>query len=454
MEIIELPKSLESENALIGSILINEEMLEECLPIISYKDFSVDRHQVIWKAFTDLHAKKLSIDLVTVGEAVKGDDIPAAFLGRFISMSPNSYNAKSYAEEIRDKSRRRRQVLIAQKIVKGAYNGGVNIADVVGDLVGTSDLRKGAEKLTKGLSEYYDYLVERANNPKDVWGIASAHYETGRLVGGYSEFDKSTGGLHKGHVVMVSGAPGAGKSILASAIILFSAMNGTSWAVYSLEMDKADMINRWVGMLTGLSEDKLSSGKIPDGKWSEITNAIEILESLPIYINDMPAMTTNDISADISRIQATMPVDAVCVDYLELMGDTADTSNDATAKKSRRFREICRDKKIAGLIIQSMTKEGIGAATGGIAQGNSKKSFVSSQSAIIGVRGPADVGHDADTIFMLVVDPEDNTGRTIAALPVKKRHGSGGKKPIRFKWHESAPLLIPAEKEIYFNPNS
>lgn len=452
MEITQMPRAVDSEHALIGSILINAEMFQECTPILSAGDFSIEANKIIWKAFERLHEKKRDIDMVTVSEMVLADGVDFAYLSKSVAMSPNSYNAKSYAEEIRDKARRRRQVQIAEKIIKGAFNGGVNIADAVGDLVGTSDLRKGSEKLTAGLSEYYDYITERYNNPREVWGIASVHKYGGRLVGGYSEFDKSTGGLHKGHVVMLSGAPGAGKSILASAIILYSAMNGTSWAVYSLEMDKADLINRWVGMLTGLSEDMLSSGTFKPEKWPIITQAIETLENLPIYINDMPAMTTTDISADISRIQASNTVDAVCVDYLELMGDTADTSNDATAKKSRRFREICRDKHLAGLIIQSMTKEGIGAATGGISQGNSKKSFVSSQSAIIGVRGPADVGHDADTIFMLVVDPEDSTGKTIAALPVKKRHGGGGKKPIRFKWHESAPLLVSTNSE-FFNPN-
>jgi replicative DNA helicase len=441
MEINEMPRSIESEAAVIGSVLINAEIFDDCSHIIGADDFSAISNKAIWKAFLELHNKKRDIDMLTVSELVKHDGVEFSYLTGLVGMSPNSYNAKSYAEEVRDKSRRRRQVQIAERIIKGAFNGGVNVADIVGDLVGTSDLRRSGEKLTKGLSEYYDYVSERYNDPREVWGINT----------GYSELDKSTGGLHKGHVVMISGAPGAGKSILASAIILKSAIQGTSWAVYSLEMDKADLINRWVGMLTGLSEDKLSSGTFDESKWPLITNAIETLESLPIYINDMPAMTTTDISADISRMQTTCTIDAVCVDYLELLGDTADTSNDATAKKSRRFREICRDKKLAGLIIQSMTKEGIGAATGGIAQGNSKKSFVSSQSAIIGVRGPADVGHDADTIFMLVIDPEDSTGRTIAALPVKKRHGSGSKKPIRFQWHESAPLLVQADKEIYFN---
>jgi replicative DNA helicase len=363
---------------------------------------------------------------------------------KLISQCPNSFNARSYAEIIKDKSRRRLQVAIANQIAKGAHNGGVDISKVVGQLVDTTEIKKKADHLSDGLSEYYDYISERFANPKKVWGIHT----------GYPEIDNYTGGLHKKHVLMISGAPGAGKSILAAYMILQSAKQGTRWAVYSLEMAREDLINRWVAIMTGLNEDDLSSGTFTQSKWDDINNAIELLESLPIYINDMAGMTTTEIKSDVARLQAEGGLDAVCVDYLELLGDTAESSNEATAKKSRNFREICKGRNLAGVIIQSMTKEGIGAATGGITSGSQgKKSFVSAQSAIIGVRGPADVGHDADTIFMVVTDPADETGKTIALLPVKKRHGSGGKKPIRFKWHEKSPYLVEQTTQINFTPN-
>lgn len=440
--------SRESEEAVIGSVLINPEVYGECAAMISPADFFFLRNRAIWKACGDLFGSKRDIDFITIGELTKGEDIETSYLVELMGRSPNTYNARSYAETILDKSRRRRQVDIANKIASGAHNGGVNIANIMGDLIGTTDLKKKSERLADGLSKYFDHISERFANPKEVWGIPTT----------YKDFDRSTGGLHKGHSLMISGAPGAGKSILAAAIILKSAQQGAAWAVYSLEMSKHDLINRWVGMLTGLSEDKLSSGTFKEDKWSLITQAIEELESLPIYVNDTPRLTTTDISADLSKIQTEMSIDAICVDYLEILGDHADNKNDATGLKSTRFREICREKNLAGLVIQSMTKEGIGAATGGITQATKngdkgKKSFASAQSAMIGVSGPAGVMHDADTIFMLVVDPEDITGRTIAALPAKKRHGNGMKRAIRFTWHDQAPLLIPADKEITFKPN-
>ncbi len=436
--------SKENEDALIGSVLINPEAYQECAAILDAADFYHAGNRAIWKAFSKLQSQKQDIDQITVSDMVKADGVQFSELVRMVSLSPNSYNAKSYAEVIKDKSRRRQQVQIAQEIVSGAHNGGVKIADIMGRLISTTNMKRKAEHISDGLSEYFDYIADRYSNPQEVWGIPTT----------YKEFDKSTGGLHKGHVVMISGAPGAGKSVLSANIILKSAMQGASWAVFSLEMAKHDLINRWVGMLTGLSEDKLSSGTFTEGKWPLITQAIETLESLQIYINDTPELTTTDIRADIAKLQAEKNVDAICLDYLELLGDTAETKNEATGVKSTRFRKICREHNLAGLVIQSMNKEGIGAATGGVTQAQGgKKSFSSTQAAMVGVSGPAGVAHDADTIFMLVVDPEDTTGKTIAALPAKKRHGNGDKKPLRFKWHESAPLLIAADKEIYFAPN-
>lgn len=436
--------SKENEDALIGSVLINPEVYQECAAMLDAADFYHSGNRAIWKAFARLHSQKQDIDQITVSDIVKADGVQFSELIRMVSLAPNSYNAKSYAEVIKDKARRRQQVQIAQEIVSGAHNGGVKVADVMGKLISTTNIKRKVEHIGEELSRYYDHISERFANPKEVWGIPTT----------YKEFDKSTGGLHKGHVVMISGAPGAGKSVLAANIILKSAMQGASWAVFSLEMAKHDLINRWVGMLTGLSEDKLSSGTFDESKWPLITHAIETLESLSIYINDTPAVTTTDISADIAKLQSEKQVDAICLDYLELLGDTAETKNEATGIKSTRFREICRERDLAGLVIQSMNKEGIGAATGGVTQAQGgKKSFSSTQAAMVGISGPAGVMHDADTVFMLVVDPEDLTGKTIAALPAKKRHGNGDKKPLRFKWHDTAPILIPADKEFTFAPN-
>lgn len=447
MEIAEL-FSRESEEALIGSVLINQDIYADVAPMLSPADFHIPLNRAVWRAIEAQGSKKLDIDITIISEISKNEGVNFSYLTMLVSKCPNSFNAKSYAEIVKDKSRRRNQVEIANQIVKGAHNGGVDVSKIVGQLVDTTEIKKKADHLSAGLSEYYDYISDRFSNPKKVWGIPT----------GYSEIDKYTGGLHKKHVLMISGAPGAGKSILAAYMILQSAKQGTRWAVYSLEMAREDLINRWVAVMTGLNEDDLSSGTFNESKWPEITNAIEVLESLPIYINDMAGMTTTEIRADVARLQADGGLDAVCVDYLELLGDTAENSNEATAKKSRNFREICKGRNLAGVIIQSMTKEGIGAATGGIATqsangGSGKKSFVSAQSAIIGVRGPADVGHDADTIFMVVNDPADETGKTIALLPVKKRHGSGSKKPIRFSWHATSPYLVEHTTVINFTPN-
>lgn len=426
--------SIESEEALLASVMINPDMFLECSRILSPSDFSIIRNRAVWRAFENITKRKADIDYFTVLAEAAHDGIDGAFLAGLAAQCENSFNAKSYADIIKDKARRRSQVEIAARIVNEAHNGGVHISKIVSDLVNTSDLKRKSENLTAGLGRYYDEIVERSQSPREVWGIAT----------GYPDLDKATGGLHKKNTVMISGAPGAGKSVLASCIILQSALLGTRWAVYSLEMSEEELIRRWVGQLTGLSEDKLSSGMFEQNKWHEITHAIETLESLPIHINDSARMKTTDILADLCTIEDN--VDAVCVDYLELLGDTAESANEATARKSRGFREICKEQNVAGMIIQSMTKDGIAAATGGIAQGSGKKSFVSSQAAMIGVRGPADVAHDADTIFVLVMDPADETGKTIAALPAKKRHGNGDKNPIRFVWDKNSPKLLSAAR--------
>jgi replicative DNA helicase len=440
MEITKL-ESRESEAALLGSVLINPDVYEDCV-WLQASDFYDARNADTWRKIQKCKADGRDVDITILSDM----GVDSAYLTGLIGSCSNSFYAKSYAEVIKDKSTRRRQVQIATLIAQGAHNGGVNVSKIVGQLVETSEIKRKAEHVSSGLGSFFDEINERFNNPKTVWGIET----------GYMELDEFTGGLHKQQVMMFSGAPGTGKSLLAQCIVLQSAMKGTRWAVYSMEMAKEDLICRWVGMLTGMSEESLLSGKFPPEKWKLITYAIEVIESLPIYINDIPSIETSVMSVDLARLQAENGIDAVLVDYLELLSDKGDNSNEATAAKSRNFREICREKDLAGVIVQSVTKDGMAAATGGIVskqQGDSgKKSFATSQAALIGVRGPADVTHDADIIFMLVVDPEDESGKTIAALPAKKRRGTGKKKPIRFKFHPTAPKLEGvSEKVITFN---
>lgn len=100
----QLPNSKESEYALLGSILINPDMYSECAGVVSSGDFFLDSNRIVWTAIKTLSDKKRDIDLVTVSEAIKDTGIDGLYLSKLIGMSQNSFNAKSYAEEVRGMS--------------------------------------------------------------------------------------------------------------------------------------------------------------------------------------------------------------------------------------------------------------------------------------------------------------------------------------------------------------
>ena len=426
------------EKALLAKLILSGEM---SLCDLQPEAFSIERYRWIYVALRNIYDRKAALDTEIILQELEKEGHPFTYSELINIHSADDgffYNAEEvvpeYSAIIREAWTRRKHLQIATKIAQGAVNGGVDIAATIAALTSTSNLKQRAEPINNYLSLYWDEMSARHADPRDVWGIPT----------GYKKFDILTGGQHKNHVTLISGAPGTGKSALVETMVLQSCLMGFRWAFYSMEMDRHDFINRMIAQLVGLTEDCLSSGKFNDDFLPKIDEAMARISELPLYINDTPRMTTADIRADIAMLPE---LDGIALDYLNLLGDHGTDANETASLKSTRFRELCREFHLAGLSIQSMTKEGIGAATGGIVTGqNGKKGFASPQAALVGVSGTATVQHDADNIFMLVHDPEDTTGQTIGLLPAKMRHGHGSRSVLRFKWNAISPRLEETER--------
>jgi len=406
--VTEIPRSREAEEALLGSLIIAPELM----PTIALKPeyFYIVRHQWIFAAMQELDRRGITFDLVTLSEELNKHDRLTelggpAYLTALINQSPTSLNASHYADIVRDKASRRNDIKIANMIAEGAFNGGVDRAKAIDLLTKNSDNGKGATPLADSLPEFMDLVEKRAMNPKDVWGIDT----------GLPDLNKRTGGLHKQQTTMLVGAPGVGKTTLMLQIALHAAQKDCSVAIYELEMDlQPRLISRLMFMLTGVPSRAMLSGNMREEYWPMLTNGIEILATLPIYICDNPVMDTMKIRADVARMKAQKGIEFVALDYLNLLTDKdGDNSNENTSAKATRFRQICREFDVAGLTVQSMNKEGM-------------KSLIPH---LADMSGPAEVAFSADNVFFLVEEPDKPLMYKL--LPAKQRDGDMGHSPIQ-----------------------
>lgn len=406
--------SKDAEMALIGSILISPEYLPglDLLP----DDFYIHKHRMIWTAAQQLNGK---LDYVTLVETIEKNGELAeiggpAYLTKLINMPPSSQSAKNYQEIIIDFSRRRNDLQIANEIAKGAHSKeGVDRASIIDRLSRNEKITGEAVHISGAAKSFYDEVETKSKDPRDMWGMET----------GFIELDKLTGGLQKQQSIIIAGAPEAGKSLLTAQIAKQVAENGHIVIYYSFEMSANRLFARLISAESGVPTRAMNTGFMDD-HWDSFTKGYDSLATLPIYISDVSGMTTSSLRSDVARMKARHGVDLIVLDYLNLLLDrdgVNDTEN--TALKSRRFRAICREFDVAGITIQSMTKEGMNTLI----------------PKLTGISGPASIAFDADVIFMMTKHPDEKNVARL--LPAKLRDGDIARMPVDLVWVKGLPKL-------------
>lgn len=394
----QVPHNREAEEAVIGSVMINPDVYAEAG--LRAEHFYITRNAFIWTAFDRLNDRGKPIDFLTVSAELDDmgrlDEIGGpSYLTAVLSAVPTSLNADEYAEIVREKWTARIRLQIANALAAKSYSGDLDIARELDALTKSHAIKRGAAVLHDDLAELVDIVAAREANPGDKWGVRT----------GLPDFDNMTGGLQPQEVTLIAGKPEAGKTTLMLQMALEAARSGSGVAIYELEMDKKNILMRLITLLGGPTRKEMMRGKIPDEKKDAYWAAVQTLDKLPLYISDNPTMTTMQVGADLARLQATRKIDLVCLDYLDLLADSdGKDSIEKSILRSRRFRQVCRERNVSGLSVQSLNKAGIAADNPGLAD----------------VSGPGGVLFDADQIFILTTSADKRDGKL---SPVKMRYG-------------------------------
>lgn len=399
----ELPSSRESEEALLGAILINPKNLNDIS--LEPSQFFIERHQIMYRAMRSIGPLG-GLDLVSLSEVLQRQGRfeqvgGQSFILGLINKCPNAYHMDTYERIIRDTAVRREALRIASELAQSAYSMDKNINDaisiLVSKLVQSAKPKGGAVEMKKFLSDLYAEISERAENPKSVHGLET----------GMRKFDKITHGLQKGEEFILAGQPGTGKSLLAFQLGCGMAANRHPGAVYALEMSGKAMVRRRLSAITKIKTYNMQSGVEMTDKWDKLNKGVAELEPLPIYISDATDWTTLQLRADLSRLKQQQGVDWFVLDYLDLLVDNVGRDrNEKSEYLSRQIHGICKDLSVAGLVIQSLNKGGYGSTP-----------------SMSNLSGSAKVSYDADSIAILAED--DKTNNVVNLIWEKQRESDG-----------------------------
>jgi replicative DNA helicase len=343
------PHSVEAEQAVLGGLLLDPAAWDNIADVIVAEDFYRADHKLIFQAIAALSTSSKPSDVVTVvGELERRSELEQAgglaYLGSLARDTPTAANVRAYADIVRERSILRALVTAGTEIASAVFN---NDGETARELVDKAEQKvfeiaesgfrgkQGAQAVRSLLPSVIDQIDEAFANPDSLRGLPT----------GFADFDKMTGGLRPGDLVIVAGRPSMGKTTLAVNMAEYAALHArdkpASVAIFSMEMPSEQLITRMLSSIGGVPLQNLRTGRINDDDWVRITSATSQLSEAKIFIDETPALSPTELRARSRRVKREHGLDLIVVDYLQLMQVPGNKENRAT-----EISEISRGLKV------------------------------------------------------------------------------------------------------------
>ena len=355
------PQAIDLEEAVLGAMLIDEKGVNEVIDILSPDVFYKKAHQLIFESIQRLFRESEPIDLLTVSADLKKNKNFEAIGGDFylINLSQkvsSSAHIEYHSRIIQQKFIQRKLITISNEIIQKSYNESTDVIDLLDEA--ESKLYDIAQNNIKGTSETAQNLVIQAKNR--IEEISKQEGLSG-ISTGFDKLDKLTSGWQASDLIIVAARPGMGKTALALSMARnVSVQKKIPVAFFSLEMSSVQLITRLISSETGLSSDKLRTGKLADHEWQQLNIKVSDLESAPLYIDDSAALTIFELRAKARRLASSHGIKLIIIDYLQLMnlGSSTKAGNreQEISTISRNLKALAKELNIPVIALPQLSR--------------------------------------------------------------------------------------------------
>ena len=365
----ELPNNIEAEQAVLGSILVSNEIFDEINTIISSVNFYDPMHQKIFSAIENLVYKGMLANPITLKnyfENEKDDLNIPEYLVKVTKFSTSSRQAIEYSKIIYDMFVRRELVKISENIIDTAKLNDLNTSG--------QNIIENSERLLFDLAEkgsFNSSLVKFDEAVKFTIEMASAAYKNEEgIVGvptGLRDLDDRLGGLHNSDLVIIAGRPSMGKTALATNIAFHAAQKlqesgrKSSIAFFSLEMSSEQLSTRILAEQSRIKSNDIRRGKISDEQFDKFIETSKNISELPLYIDETPAISIAAMSNRARRIKRLFGLDMIVVDYIQLMSGSLNNRNDGRVQEisqiTQGLKAIAKELSIPVIALSQLSRQ-------------------------------------------------------------------------------------------------
>lgn len=420
---IEPASNIEAEQYLIGGLMLNPKAWDDIADRVDDRDFFRADHKLIFRHIGKLIETGADVDVITVAESIertgKLDKIGGLqYLGSIAANTTSSANVKTYADIVRRKWKEREfmaMVCELQSTAESEQPIHEKIEIAVTLLTALADDKKDEpESLSDAANKAIESLDRRFSNGGDIHGLKT------HLI----DFDKKTGGLHPGDLVIVAGRPSAGKTAFVTNIGENVAILGKgSVLMFSLEMSSEQLATRAIASAGSVSLNVMRSAKLEDDDWNKLTHAVGKISDAKFFIDQNTGISASQMHSRARRIKRKHGLDLIIVDYLQLMADGGDTRNNELASITRKFKLMAKDLGVPVICLSQLSRK--------VEERADKRPMMSD------LRDSGAIEQDADVIVMMYRDEyynKDSQNKGVAeANIVKQRMGETGTVRLSFQ---------------------
>ena len=439
------PQSLEAEFSVLGGLMLDREAFDQVADLIDTRDFYKPAHQLIFKVIKELHQKSHPVDIITVMnllqskselEQIGGAEYLATLLEKVVSAA----NIDSHAKIIREKSLLRNLISTSSGLIEKAYGNEYSDVEMLIDFAESEILKVGENKLNQGLMSALDIVnqsIEKIDElykrKVDVTGHAT----------GFTDLDKMTLGLQPGEVTIIAARPSMGKTAFSLNIATHLAIREKKKVAYfSVEMAKEQLMMRILASEARVNMGEIKSGRIQDASWPKLIHTAGLIGEAPLYIDDTSGISPFEIRARCRRLKATVGLDCIMIDYLQIMDlkQKVESRERAVAEISRSLKAIAKELHVPVIALAQLNR--------GVESRTDRRPMLSD------LRESGSIEQDADVIMLLHREDywdKENPEKAGQALVVvgKNRNGPTGDVKLRFdaktnKFRDADPEAVSA----------
>ncbi|MBO5260590.1 MAG: replicative DNA helicase [Agathobacter sp.] len=355
-----MPNSLEAEQSVIGSMIMDKEAIVTAMEILIKEDFYHQQYGVLFDAMIELYSAGQPVDLVTLQNKLKEKDVPKEissleFVRDLVTAVPTSANIKYYANIVKENSMKRKLIRVMEDIENECYAGKETLDSVMDktehDVFALLSSRTGGE-----------YVPIRTVVMNALEKIEKASKQSGTVTGiptGFIDLDYRTAGLQPSDLILVAARPSMGKTAFVLNLAQHVAFHeNLCTAIFSLEMSKEQLVNRLFSLESRVDAQALRTGNLSDADWEKLIEGAGIIGNSELIIDDTPGISISEMRSKCRKYKLEHDLKLIIIDYLQLMTGSgrSESRQQEISEISRSLKALARELNVPVIALSQLSR--------------------------------------------------------------------------------------------------